>query len=146
MKLQNSWNVHRFFYLSMLLLFLLAACGGSGPSVQDPGNPASTPGNISPTNGPIPGKEEFGMTKEQLFTAIENVEAEISACMREAGFEYVAVDYNTVRKGMTSDKSLPGMPDGEFMKEYGVGISTLYTGLTPQLSAAGIHGIPLKEK
>ena len=134
MKLQNSWNVHRFFYLSMLLLFLLAACGGSGPSVQDPGNPASTPGNTSSTKGPIPGKEEFGMTKEQLFTAIENVEAEISACMREAGFEYVAVDYNTVRKGMTSDKSLPGMPEREFMKEYGFGISTLYTGLAPQLS------------
>jgi hypothetical protein len=74
------------------------------------------------------------MTKEQLFTAIENVEAEISACMREAGFEYVAVDYNTVRKGMTSDKSLPGMPEREFMKEYGFGISTLYTGLAPQLS------------
>jgi len=75
------------------------------------------------------------MNREQLFTAIENVEAEISKCMREAGFEYIAVDYNTVRRGMTSDKSLPGMNERRFIEEYGFGISTLYSGLAPQLSA-----------
>jgi hypothetical protein len=74
------------------------------------------------------------MTQEQLYTAIENVEAEISKCMREAGFEYVAVDYNTIRRGMTADKSLPGMGEDRFIQEYGFGISTLYTGRAPQLS------------
>jgi hypothetical protein len=74
------------------------------------------------------------MTMEQLFTAIENVEAEISKCMSDAGFEYVAADYNTIRRGMTSDKSLPGMTEGQFIDQYGYGISTLYTGLAPQLS------------
>lgn len=74
------------------------------------------------------------MTREELFTAIENVEAEISQCMREAGFEYIAVDYNTVRKGMTADKTLPGMSEHSFVREYGFGISTLYTGMAPQLS------------
>jgi hypothetical protein len=143
MKLQSSSNANygflshraRLFSLSLLVILFLSACGGSQLPSSAPGssNPPSGPSNQS-GQGPIPGKEEFGMTREGLFSAIENVEAEISACMREAGFEYVAVDYNTVRKGMTSDKSLPGMPEREFMREYGFGISTLYTGLAPQLS------------
>jgi hypothetical protein len=107
------------FLLIIFLLVFLTACGGS---------------RTSASAGPIPGKEEYGMTKEELFTAIENVEAEISKCMSAAGFEYVAADYNTVRRGMTSDKSLPGMTEGQFIDQYGYGISTLYTGLAPQLS------------
>src|SRR5215216_4290906 len=113
------------FLLSILLLIFLAACGGTR---------LSGAADSSSNQGPIPGKEEFGMNKEELYTAIENVEAKISTCMQEAGFEYVAVDYNTVRKGMTSDKSLPGMSEEQFIQEYGFGISTLYTGLAPQLS------------
>jgi hypothetical protein len=35
---------------------------------------------------------------------------------------------------MTADKSLPGMGERQFIQEYGFGISTLYTGLAPQLS------------
>jgi hypothetical protein len=74
------------------------------------------------------------MTKSELFTAIENVEAQVSRCMSAAGFEYIAADYNTVRRGMTSDKSLPGMSERQFIQEYGFGISTFYTGHAPQLS------------
>lgn len=107
------------FFWMIFVLVLLTACGGSRPSTL---------------SGPIPGKEEYGMTMKELFTAIENVETEISKCMSEAGFEYVAADYNTVRRGMTSDKSLPGMTEGQFIDQYGYGISTLYTGLAPQLS------------
>ena len=127
MRLQDLSSVSQRFasyrkgvyWLNLFLLLFLAACGGPrGSTVQ----------------GPIPGKEEFGMTREELYTAIENVEAEISKCMSEAGFEYIAVDYSTVRRGMTADKSLPGMPEREFIKEYGFGISTLYTGEAPQLS------------
>ena len=107
------------FLLIIFLLVFLTACSGSRPSTAA---------------GPIPGKEEYGMTMKELFTAIENVEAEISKCMSAAGFEYVAADYNTVRRGMTADKSLPGMTEGQFIDQYGYGISTLYTGLAPQLS------------
>lgn len=117
------------FSLSIFFLILLGACG-SLPAVQ-PGA-SNAPTNSGKTA--VPGKEEFGMTKKELYTAIENVEAEISQCMRAAGFEYIAVDYNTVRRGMTSDKSLPGMGERQFIQEYGFGISTLYTGLAPQLS------------
>lgn len=115
-------------FLSIFLLLFLIACGGPRPSAL------ADQSNASTTRGPIPGKEEFGMTREQLFTAIENAEAEISRCMSEAGFEYIAVDYNTIRYGMTADKSLPGMGERQFIEQYGFGISTLYTGLAPQLS------------
>jgi hypothetical protein len=80
------------------------------------------------------GTEEFGLTKEQLVQSIEKVESLISKCMREQGFQYVAVDSNTVRKGMTADKHLPGMSEEEFIAKYGFGVSTMYTGQPPQLA------------
>jgi hypothetical protein len=80
------------------------------------------------------GTEEFGMTAEQLVRAVEKVESLIAQCMRKQGFRYVAVDYLTVRKGMTADKSMPGLDEEEFIDRFGYGISTLYTGQAPQLS------------
>lgn len=80
------------------------------------------------------GTEEFGLTERELAQAIEKVEALIAECMREEGFEYVAVDYKTVRRGMNADKSLPGLNEEEFIDRYGFGISTLYTGKPPQLA------------
>lgn len=81
------------------------------------------------------GTEEFGLSKEELVTTIESVETKIAECMAQAGFEYIAADYNTVRRGMTADKSLPGLSEREYFEQYGYGISTLYTGLPPQLAA-----------
>ena len=83
-----------------------------------------------------PGTEEFGLSKQGLVETIEAVEAKIAGCMNEAGFEYIAVDYNTVRRGMTSDKSMPGYNAQTYVQEFGFGISTLYTGLPPQLAEA----------
>ncbi|HSF15516.1 MAG TPA: hypothetical protein VLK65_08175 [Vicinamibacteria bacterium] len=76
------------------------------------------------------------MSKKQLHEAIERVEPLISQCMRDAGFEYVAADFRTVRSGMTADKSLPGLFSSEarFINEYGFGIATLYTGKPPQIN------------
>ena len=83
---------------------------------------------------PKAGTEEFGLTQRELVQAIETVEAAIAKCMRDQGFTYVPADYATVRKGMTSDKSIPGMSDEEFVQKYGWGISTLYDGRPPQLA------------
>ena len=80
------------------------------------------------------GTEEFGMTPKQLVEAVDKVEANISKCMREQGFEYVAADYNTVRRGMNADKKMPGMSEKEFFAKYGFGVSTAYTGEPPQLA------------
>jgi hypothetical protein len=104
---------------------LLTSCGSSS-------NPT---GSATGSQTPLPGTEEFGLTKQGLVEAIEAVEASVAACMNEAGFEYIPVDYNTVRKAMVSDKSLPGLSERGFFEQYGFGISTLYTGLPPQLAA-----------
>ena len=79
--------------------------------------------------------EEFGMSPKQLVEAVEKVEGLISKCMREQGFEYVAVDYNTVRKGMDADKNMPGVSEKAFIGKFGFGLATTYTGEPPQLAA-----------
>ena len=114
-----------FFLLPALLMaFLLVACGGNSPASN----------SSTASQDPLPGSEEFGLSKEGLVTSIEAVESSIAQCMSEAGFEYVAADYNTVRKGMVADKTLPGMGEQGFIDRFGFGISTLYTGLPPQLA------------
>ena len=80
------------------------------------------------------GTEEFGMSPRELVQAIEKTEELIAQCMREEGFKYIAADHNTVRAGMSADKSLPGLSEEEFVSRYGFGVSTFYTGLPPQLS------------
>ena len=89
-------------------------------------------GALGQTNAP--GSEEFGLTKKELAQSIEKVESLIAECMRKQGFEYVPNDFKTVRQGMVSDKSMPGMDEAEFVEQYGFGISTLYTGQPPQLN------------
>jgi hypothetical protein len=78
--------------------------------------------------------EEFGLTTRELVQKIEKAEALIAECMRAQGFEYVAVDAETVRRGMQADKMLPGLDESEFIAKYGFGIATLYTGKPPQLA------------
>jgi hypothetical protein len=80
------------------------------------------------------GTEEFGKTAKQLVEAIDKVESQISKCMREKGFEYIAADYNTVRRGMNADKKMPGMSEKEFFAKFGFGTATTYTGEPPQLA------------
>jgi hypothetical protein len=94
----------------------------------------SAPPPVGATSPDMPGTEEFGMTPHQMVKTIEAAEAEIARCMREQGFQYVAVDYRTVRRGMNADKRLPGITEREFIQKHGYGISTLYTGLPPQLA------------
>jgi len=92
---------------------------------QDTANQGSDT-NVEDTasEAPLPGTEEFGMTKEELVASIEAIEALIADCMSEAGFEYIPVDYLTVRKAMTSDKSAAGLSDEEYRATFGYGIST----------------------
>ncbi len=94
----------------------------------------TTGGNDEEKQTDLPGTEEFGLTPRELVQAVEKVEALIAECMREQGFEYVAADYLTVRRGMSADKSLPGMSEEEFIENYGYGVSTMYTGIAPQLA------------
>ena len=81
-----------------------------------------------------PGTEEFGMTMKELVQSSEKVESLIAECMRKQGFEYVAADFKTIRRGMTADKVLPGIGEEEFAEANGFGLATFYTGLAPQLA------------
>lgn len=115
-------SVGRFLLLGLglgIVLLGVACSGGSSAAVAQ---------------GGLPGTEEFGLTKQELVSNIEAVEERIASCMSDAGFEYVAVDYSTVRKGMLADKNLPGMSEERFIREHGYGISTFYTGHAPQLA------------
>jgi hypothetical protein len=80
------------------------------------------------------GGHEFGLTEKELVQSVEKVEALIAQCMREQGFEYIAVDYQTVRRAMAAKQTLPGMTEEQFMRQYGFGIAVLYTGQAPQLA------------
>jgi len=81
-----------------------------------------------------PGTMEFGLTERQLIQRAEQVENLIAQCMRKQGFEYLPVDYNTLREGMAIVEAMPGMSEETFVSRHGFGISTLYTGLPPQVS------------
>lgn len=131
--LSLQWRGADLRALGLAVTLFITACNGA---VTAPPFVTTTPAphtTTTPQSGP-PGTEEFGLTKEELVRNIEAVEALIAKCMSDAGFDYIAVDYDTVRKGMTSDKALPGVTDEQFIAQYGYGIATLYTGQSPQLS------------
>lgn len=154
----------RWGFLALCLLsgVLLVACGVQPPSPDQAANAlaateedaASEAGDANQesvasqedvttneepvSEAELPGTEEFGMTKEELVEKIEAVEALIADCMSEAGFEYIPVDYLTVRKAMTSDKSVAGLTDEEYRDTFGYGISTRLdvAEAVPQLTGA----------
>ncbi len=78
--------------------------------------------------------EEFGMTQKELVQAVEKVEGLIAKCMAKQGFEYIAADFKTVRKGMQADKRESGLSEEEFIEKNGFGVATKYTGKPPQLA------------
>ena len=72
------------------------------------------------------GGEEFGLSERQLVERSDSVEALIGQCMADAGFEYFPVEFSTIERAMSSDKSAPGMSNRMFVAEYGFGITTQY--------------------
>jgi hypothetical protein len=138
----STFQSGRVVWLALLLVaglaigLTLVSCDAVAPlSDLFSGSPAEGE-ETTAGESEVPGTAEFGMTMEELVTKVDEVEALIAQCMNEAGFEYIAADFDTVREGMLADKSLPGMSEEEFIAEYGYGISTLYTGLDPQLADA----------
>lgn len=111
-----AWRGYHLIWILSLVLGL-AACGG----VHDSSAPTAS-GN---KDGPL-GSDEFGLTREQLVSRVEGVEDLIGKCMAAAGFEYVPVDFATMRSAMTSDKSAPGLSQAEFYQQYGYGITTQF--------------------
>ena len=101
-------------------VMVIAACGGGSNSGSNETQPPASGGN-----GAQVGRNEFGMTDEQLVTNIESVEASIASCMAAAGFEYIPIDSVTFQDAMDSLASAPGVSDEEFVTQYGYGLTTL---------------------
>lgn len=110
--------------LGLTAAVALASCGGSGSSSGTTSPTGDTGSATSPAGAAKAGSEEFGLTLEELATRIEQVEGAIGICMTEAGFEYVPVDYETVKAAMDSDESVPGISDEEYIAQFGFGITT----------------------
>ena len=92
--------------------FLVAGCGG----------PADRSQNGSASTAP----QEFGLSERDLDARIDMTEALIAACMRTQGFEYIALDATTVKAAMTRDKSAPGLSGDDYVRKYGLGITTQF--------------------
>ncbi|MFZ4658441.1 MAG: hypothetical protein ACOYNY_15610 [Caldilineaceae bacterium] len=121
--------------VTLIISLLLAACGGgaSEPAPAAAGGATTNNQSSTPPNNVV-AIGDFGLTEEEFFKAIDAIEAKIAECMTAAGFEYVAVDSKTVWDAMDADKELPGLSEEQFYSQYGLGISTLYTGEPPQLA------------
>ncbi len=122
---------------SIVLGAMTAACGSSSPS---------SGGDVANT-----APEEFGLSRGQLAARIEKTESLIAKCMTDAGFQYVALDFVTIKQAMDSDKTAPGVSSEDFIKQFGLGITTQFSkptvtfGAGPQ-NASYINGLPASDQ
>ena len=113
-------------------MLIVASCGGGGVRVDATSTTAPVGGSAT-TNpadqgqGQAQGSDaaEFGLTEAEVAKRVDAVEQSIAACMTDAGFEYLPVDYATVRQAMDTDSKPSGMTADEFRTQFGYGITTL---------------------
>jgi hypothetical protein len=114
----------------------VTACGGGGSTAD---TSTDTAGGGAP--------EEFGLSLADLTVRVEDAEQLIAQCVADAGFDYVAVDFVTIKQAMDSDQSAPGLSDDAYLAQYGLGITTQFDkplvvfGSGPQNSAY-LAGLP----
>ena len=99
----------------LLLSSLLGACGSSSGSSASP----------EPASGKKP-PEEFGLSLGDLAARVESMERLISTCMSQDGFQYIALDFASIKKAMDSDQTAIGVPADDFVKQFGLGITTQF--------------------
>jgi hypothetical protein len=109
------------------LFAFVIVCVAHGCGSRKTATPNSAEGSAA-ANGAAPNKppEEFGLTLAQLASRVESTEQLISSCMQKAGFEYVALDFASIKKAMASDKSAPGVSSEDYVKQFGLGITTQF--------------------
>lgn len=168
-------HMHRvgLLLLSVLISVAVVSCGGTAPSATAPltaGQNSAVPQNTpvtqsAPTkqgnttnqgNGMNQGQgnngqngqqgdSEFGLPEAEVVRRVDAVEALIASCMRDAGFEYVPVDYKTARKAMDSNSKPSGLSSKDFRTQYGYGITTQFAGADNQaLMGAGAQNIRIR--
>jgi len=110
---------------------IVASCGGTGSGsatstvVPVGGSAATTAADQGQGQAQGSDAAEFGLTEAEVAKRIDAVEQSIATCMTDAGFEYIPVDYATVRQAMDTDSKPGGMTADEFRTQFGYGISTL---------------------
>ena len=123
--------------LSVLVL-ALSACGGGSSSAKSTVAAASAP-------------REFGLPLAELASRIEKTEQLIATCMTSAGFKYVANAFVTIMKAMESDGTAKGVAAEDYVKQFGLGITTqpdkplVLFGAGPQNSAY-LAGLPASDQ
>lgn len=116
---------------AVAVVLIVASCGGSGSgsatstAVPAGGSAATTPADQGQGQAQGSDAAEFGLTEAEIAKRIDVVEQSIAACMTDAGFEYLPVDYATVRQAMDTDSKPSGMTAEEFRAQFGYGITTL---------------------
>ncbi len=137
----------------------VAACGGRGKtsststvaktaSASTVPSASKTPGQSSNSAGQNGdrGDAEFGLTEEEVARRVDAVESLIATCMTDAGFEYIPVDYATVRAAMNSNSKPSGLKPDEFRTQFGYGITTLFAGAGSQAAlGAGKQNTRIQE-
>lgn len=157
-------GVRGVLLLTLMASVLLAACGGAPKTApQAAATPAASQGvAATPASAATPtsagkdqgnaagqggqqGDSEFGLPEAEVVKRVDAVEALIATCMRDAGFEYVPVDYATVRKAMDSNSKPSGMKADEFRAQFGYGITTQFIGANSQATmGAGEQNIRIR--
>ena len=99
-------------FASLLFALVLSGCGQSNSS--------------NAKAGPSGAPEEFGLTLQQLASRVETTEQRVAVCMQKAGFTYVPLDFATIKTAMSIDKSAPGLSTEEYVKQFGLGITTQF--------------------
>jgi len=117
--------------IGLLIAILLAACGTATPANQSTNMPTASPSNAT---GPTASQgnasnqsdsAEFGLPQAEVARRVDAVESLIATCMRDAGFEYVPVDYATV-SAATKNTKPSGLTADQFRAQFGYGITTQF--------------------
>jgi hypothetical protein len=122
---------------------LTATAAGCGSGAASPGSVAGKAASAAP--------EEFGLSPTELAARIDKTEGLIAKCMTDAGFQYIALDYVTIKQAMNSDQTARGVSSDEYVKQFGLGITTQFDqpivafGPGPQNSAY-LDGLPSADK
>jgi len=139
---------HRAGLLAVALIIgiLLTACGAGSQTPAQPSATAVQSDNAGQgDNAGQRGGAEFGLTEAEITRRVDAVESLIATCMRDAGFEYIPVDYATARAAMDSNSKPSGLNADEFRAQFGYGITTLFAGADSQaVMGAGEQNIRIR--
>jgi hypothetical protein len=117
---------------------LMTACGGGDGGGSGGAAAGAAPTTAKPAGKPLPGVKEFGLTEEEFSAAVEKTQSLMASCMREAGFEYVPVDVQTIELAQKYVRSDPNISRHDYHAKWGYGETTRFdepqatVGLGPQ--------------